>query len=222
MVFDHLESISILIVWIIIIGCQLFEIVWRGKRFPHWLNISVTLLAVAYLIFRNRIVSHEWIFYHFDFDPNASLGKLFLCLEDMRVLDGFWVIGLICFLHEAGFYWRPENHSINKSLYSIEPFDTKSKKPIVDKLNRINRAVFFAEQISKIGGHTAFAIGIVGQWGTGKTHFVKLIERSLDRTELPKTKVIWFTTWQSSGTPITQAFFEKLRGELSGDVSLSG
>jgi predicted KAP-like P-loop ATPase len=38
-----------------------------------------------------------------------------------------------------------------------------------------------------------FAVGIFGNWGTGKTSLMKMIEENLDKTN---TLTVWFEAWR--------------------------
>jgi hypothetical protein len=69
---------------------------------------------------------------------------------------------------------------------------------------------------SKIGNHSpknsSFALGINGQWGLGKSSFLKILRKKLP----PEAIVIEFNPWARSGSEsIIQGFFETLQETLS-------
>jgi hypothetical protein len=111
----------------------------------------------------------------------------------------------------------------NKSIYSIDAsspleFQTANQNELLDEFNRSGKAIFIARQIEAIESKQSFAIGIVGRWGSGKTHFMKMVVKEIKN--IPETAIIFsFTPWKNSGGNITQAFFEILENNIKGDLS---
>ncbi|SFF07525.1 KAP family P-loop domain-containing protein [Chitinophaga sp. CF118] len=77
-----------------------------------------------------------------------------------------------------------------------------------DTFNRKEVAREIAEKISITNNSKSFAIGILGEYGSGKTSFINLIKNYLDKTN---TEIVDFNPWSVDGTPnIQKDFFDLL------------
>jgi len=96
-----------------------------------------------------------------------------------------------------------------ESFFMDEPLGGQGK----DLLNYEPYAKAVAQRLEASWFESAFAIGITGPWGSGKTSFMDLIKRHL-RAE--GKIIIDFNAWNSL-TPeaISQNFFEAFREALS-------
>lgn len=98
-----------------------------------------------------------------------------------------------------------------------------------DTLGRNHASDYLASNILSNYSENAFAIGIMGTWGTGKTTFLKFIKKSLEtksKEQAYKSQqliMIDFNAWFSKKPEqITQDFFDVLKnkiGEYSGELS---
>lgn len=97
-----------------------------------------------------------------------------------------------------------------------------SDNPIVskeqDSLGRLPAATAFAEQILGIDSSKGCVVGVMGQWGSGKTSFTNLMRESF----LEKgTTVIDFNPWLFSGAEqLVGSFFSEIAAQLKVKPSL--
>ncbi|OMP74970.1 P-loop NTPase fold protein [[Flexibacter] sp. ATCC 35208] len=81
-----------------------------------------------------------------------------------------------------------------------------------DTFKRKKVAAEIAGRISITNNRKSFAIGILGEYGSGKTSFINLIKNSLDKKN---TEIIDFNPWCADGTPnIQKDFFDLLASRL--------
>jgi len=81
-----------------------------------------------------------------------------------------------------------------------------------DIFNRKEVAREIAHRISITTNSKSFAIGILGEYGSGKTSFINLIKCYLDKT---KVEMVDFNPWSADGTPnIQKDFFDLLASRL--------
>lgn len=172
--------------------------------------------------FQRKLISEDWIilsiFYTIMYlstrigDEKYSYTSFYIFQSikyadtTMLVIIIFWVIRIRDLLRSTG-----------ESIYNDSPFlvDVPLSKGIHDDLNRQKFAMRIADRIqSKPKTDTAgsLAIGITGEWGSGKTSFSNMIKEALD---LESRIVIHFNPWRSSSPEkIIEDFFELLISEL--------
>lgn len=81
-----------------------------------------------------------------------------------------------------------------------------------DGFNRKEVAREIAKKISATQNTKAFAIGVLGEYGSGKTSFINLIKACLDKEFV---EVADFNPWSAESTPhIQKDFFDLLAGKL--------
>jgi hypothetical protein len=138
----------------------------------------------------------------------------FYYVESIKYLDILFVVFLACVL----FSFKPRSTKVYKGVPFFED------KPIQeiggDKLGFEKYAKSIADKILVTNTDAAFAIGIDGKWGTGKTSFINLIRKQIDREAIIE---IDFNVWNSH-TPnaILKDFFDTLQEKVNSfDVSLS-
>ncbi|RZK43401.1 MAG: hypothetical protein EOO90_03840 [Pedobacter sp.] len=137
----------------------------------------------------------------------------FKSIVGLRYADVFHTGILICVV--PGIYYGCLRKRL--PLYHSRPFlvDVPIKKGTQDMLNRERFAKRIAHKIQSLPNKKdsgALAIGIVGEWGSGKTSFSNMIAEAI---ELENRIVLDFNPWRSS-TPqkIIEDFFELLIAEL--------
>lgn len=105
---------------------------------------------------------------------------------------------------------EPENfeNQVNHGFEIDLPLNEKG----TDLLKRKKFAIEISHKLNSTKGEAAFALGINGPWGSGKTSFLKMIEKNLDSE---KTIIINFNAWHSStANTIIQDFFHQLSESL--------
>ncbi|TFF37730.1 KAP family P-loop NTPase fold protein [Mucilaginibacter psychrotolerans] len=81
-----------------------------------------------------------------------------------------------------------------------------------DSFNRKEVAREIAERIGRTANSKSFAIGILGEYGSGKTSFINLIKSYIDQK---KSEIVDFNPWSTEGTPnIQKDFFDLLASRL--------
>lgn len=79
----------------------------------------------------------------------------------------------------------------------------------------------FADELAQIVEHCTFStgmvIGVEGEWGSGKTSFLHLLERKLSQ----KNKVVWLDAWSSiSKSMLVEEFFERMIEVMGGNEGI--
>lgn len=100
---------------------------------------------------------------------------------------------------------------------SDNPIQTEDK----DQLRRLPLATKIAELISGFDGKESFVIGIEGPWGSGKTSFVNLIQRELEKSE--NVTILNFNPWNFSGqNELIEDFFSSLSKRIEPLLTADG
>lgn len=86
--------------------------------------------------------------------------------------------------------------------------------PEQDRLGRADQAVSFARQILALDAKHGLVVGVLGAWGSGKTSFVNLAKRELERRKIP---ILDFNPWMFSGA---EQLVERFFGELASQMRL--
>ncbi|HRJ31293.1 MAG TPA: P-loop NTPase fold protein [Cyclobacteriaceae bacterium] len=96
----------------------------------------------------------------------------------------------------------------NKSIFiENEPFIIEN-----ENTSRATVIKFLSEEIQKSHFKSAYSIGIVGDWGIGKTSFIKSLEKSLGNTAI----FIQFSPWLSLGrSSLLQGFADSIKDKLA-------
>lgn len=92
----------------------------------------------------------------------------------------------------------------------------KSDNPIEksedDSLGRNAGAVSLDQQISSLDSSQGIVIGVLGEWGSGKTSYVNLAANELEKLRIP---MVGFNPWMFSGVcQLFDAFFAEISAEL--------
>jgi Predicted P-loop ATPase len=169
-------------------------------------TLTILLSAFCLLHFYFRTDGSMYVYQKFVSFQGIS------CFAGIAYLDVCFLIVLLLLLIKI-----EDNISDEKPIYFNDPFaiDVPIGREEDDRLNRSG----FAEQIAhKIQSSPiqkkcgSLAIGITGEWGSGKTSFCHMIEERID----PKGRIILkFNPWRSnSPEKIVSDFFEVLIAEL--------
>lgn len=212
----------------LIVGALLIY-TWRRRPFSarDWFMIGIYLYV--------RFVNHEWVF-----QPifSSEYGKPF----------SFWHIDIIAVYYLYRLTLTILDHRRKKELeknpvteepdvlHTDLPLELQSRKLgstleslDAEGLNRNKFADEIAKVLVRIRPYQAFAMGVSGVWGSGKTSLISLIIKRLQqRTNLetnPKGKeyvYIHFVPWFFSGSEmLITSFFAKIEAAFGDDFSLA-
>lgn len=106
----------------------------------------------------------------------------------------------------------------NKNFHTDNPISKKE----FDTLGRGNFSERIGEAISNYSGLDSLVIGIYGEWGTGKTSVINMIEEAVvsDSKSNKKPIIVNFRPWYFSGQDhLFQQFFGQLAREIVNNLS---
>lgn len=164
--------------------------VYGGKMFVR------QLAAIALSIYTLLKISGYWDFYAFRLCPVVS---------DWDVM----LIGIAgpAFFSFVRWKARTKNHDLDGFLEDL-PIETADE----DGFRRADLAKEIACKISLTSNKKSFAIGILGEYGNGKTSFINLIRSNLEDKTF---SIIEFNPWGTEGkSTIQQDFFDALSSNL--------
>lgn len=195
-VFGEVET-----VWyndVIFGGIVIFSIIYVVNRFKNYnpsINILsfLTLVTLVYCCY--RFFYPIWNFTTFTYLPCFAY-------SDVSII--------VCLLNLLFLIPVKTTKRVNgeNSLFDDEPIGETKK----DELGYTVYANSLAEKISSSNFEKAFAIGINGKWGMGKTSFIQLIKRKLTGDNIIE---INFNPWNSnSPKAIIQDFFETVQESI--------
>ena len=190
---------------------------WNGGRIITLLVLLASLLIFSiinlwqkfnrkYTLSNSRIVIYLSFTVYYLFAWRLSINYVLKPYFDIF----FIFIGLLLIIHCYSFLWLQKKRTENSGIgfYS----DTPIENPEEDELNRKNYAKEIAKKILYSNNKSSLAIGIVGEWGSGKTSFLNLLKSNLDTKE---NIIVSFNPWNSSSPEnLTDDFFNSLGGEL--------
>lgn len=188
-------------------------------------DIASFLFGVYYLTLRNEVFSIGELSFSFGQYSGSILEYLGLSLKyyDLFVLT-IVIFGLVniynCIVHilfeennikrDKGLLWNNDN-----------PIENNSH----DKFFRTRLAENIAEQITKYGDEkNSFSIGVVGEWGSGKSTFLSQIKNALGSyPDNENNLFINFNPWQyADETNLTKAFLIEVEMKLRSHTLLIG
>lgn len=163
-----------------------------------WQSLGL-IITIVVIYSSYRFLTPIWIFTPFSF------------WEKLKYLDFIFVI----FLMNLGLVIS--NLIRKKQLIISQPGSFVSDQSIgksgKDLLGREHYAEEIAKRIELTNYEKSFAIGILGAWGSGKTSFLEMIERNLNKDN---KIIIHFYPWYSnSPNAIVKDFFELFQEEIS-------
>ncbi|RYE21634.1 MAG: hypothetical protein EOP45_09305, partial [Sphingobacteriaceae bacterium] len=193
------------------------------------LLLPVTLIIVRYYLRHNLQLHPDWILitlfvlglYIYCRVNHVYLLTKFQTLPQLYYADiiYLWALGILIIKG-----WG-EWHSHKSPIYSKNPFlvDIPIKNATGDLLNRRKFAERIASKIQSkltVADAGALAIGVTGEWGSGKTSFSNMILEAIDTKN---RIIIHFNPWRSSSAQkIIEDFFELMIAELKKyDATLS-
>ena len=114
---------------------------------------------------------------------------------------------------------KPKNKPSSGKKFTIDNPDDKLK---FDNNRKAYADVLVERLLGTDMSKEAFSVGIAGEWGTGKTSFLKAIEVSLNTIASERvTSIVWFRPWNSStrGQIVTD-FFNTLVDSIGPNYSV--
>jgi ABC-type lipoprotein export system ATPase subunit len=174
---------------------------WR-KYIPSyklfWATIVFTVIYSVY-----RFINPVWTFTSFSL------------VEWLKYFDLIFIIALSYLVLILPFYIKilsrtPEQEKNTKGFLFDEPIGRKDDE---GEFGYEPYAKTVAEKLKHTKGESAFAMGINGKWGSGKTSFLNIVRNHLDKTGIIE---IEFNPWNSH-TPkaIIEDFFGTMQYELA-------
>lgn len=194
------------VAFVIIISLTI--IIYNKIRIKYFIGLrflTITLLINSFYLYY-RLDGTVW-----DFTKSHYIS--FIAYLDIIPLYGLGILAIFC----SSRIKKVKNYS-NQGFYHDNPLGTSGK----DFLNRENLAKSIAIELSNTYTmDSSFALGVSSEWGFGKTSFIDLIERNLDRRE---NIIIKFNPWVSHDSKsIIKDFFNLLNVNLSkynSDISM--
>jgi len=201
--FLHFCPTDKIIVDLVFLGYLGFAIYFICKQFKNKLLIapnSLTFLAsiiFIYLWFFRYSPQYNFYFFNIGFLAGISYSDAF-------------VVSTLIFIASYKSYLKPLALASSKySLIEDGPYINDNS----DIYSRDKYAIEVADHISKTTTRNSFAIGIIGEWGSGKTDFLLRLNKSL-KAETDNI-VFDFNPWMvSKSEAIIDDFFKTLSNEL--------
>ncbi|MGI4734837.1 MAG: KAP family P-loop NTPase fold protein [Janthinobacterium lividum] len=173
----------------------------------RWQLVTFMLPGALYVVMRvyhGQLWGSKWQFTPFSGAPWLYYADVLVLL--MVGAGGLW---LLSFRQST----KKPDASLSSYLHEDAPMSTD------DVLRRGPEAWRLMEQLNALRPEKAFAVGIVGQWGTGKTRFLDLMAQHVPADAI----VIRFNPWLVESTAaIRKEFFTTLKehlGHYSGELA---
>ncbi len=171
-----------------------------SKKIVPTLNsflFAFTFGSIYILFFR---VDKSYIFYNFLLSP----------LRSFFYTDAFF-FSLTIFSFSFKSYLNPLQKPLSQYTL-IEDYPSHEKYP--DLYGSTNYAATIASHILNTSTDTSFAIGIIGEWGSGKSDFMIRLKYALKK--FPENILIDFNPWRvNKADAIVEEFFKTLSKQLS-------
>ncbi|MEK6615833.1 MAG: P-loop NTPase fold protein [Bacteroidota bacterium] len=165
----------------------------KRKNYVASVNVSLALIFLSIIYCYYRFIADLWVFRPFALYPHlkytdliliVSVGNIFLWIKNSKTKN------------------LPENGA--EAFFDDEPLGENKN----DELGYSKYAETLATKIKSSHFDKAFAIGVNGKWGLGKTSFIDLLKRKIGSDLI----IVDFNPWNSH-TPkaIIQDFFETIQ-----------
>lgn len=176
---------------------------WASKFLEKNVLYRVAIYSLGFYIFQR--LKYQWEFYIF-LEPNSSdsiISEFVRSITYWDLVELALVIPalVVIFQKEHVVAYLPEP---SKGFVQDNPIELDAD----DSFGRNNVAKQIAEMIEVTDNRRSFAIGILGDYGSGKTSFLNLINKALPTDDYV---TIHFNPWNSeSPTSIHKDFFDLL------------
>lgn len=132
-------------------------------------------------------------------------------LPKIKYFDVLFILVIIPVILLLGFWWQNKRSKSEESDFFD---DSPINNPDEDILNRRQKAIQVSRLIKGNKSKTSLAIGIVGEWGNGKTSFMGFVEKSFKDDN--KYIIVHFNSWLNiSINSIINDFFNTVEKEIS-------
>ena len=185
-------------IWIVIaLGLIIFSVVNYIRGYAVSTNLFIFILFFAAIYSFYRFYEPKFTFHSLTFHSQVYYFDLILLV--------FLLSTLLKFTPSLK---RKANKDIHNEAFIIDqPVNSSSD----DRLNRKTSAYELAQRILVTPNEKAFAVGINGTWGAGKTSYLNLIKEGLQSDVI----LIDFNPWRSlDSTSLIKDFFNTLSGSL--------
>lgn len=180
----------------------IFLICWTVKKIKikFYLKNDYVVYSIVTIIIYTLI--------HINYDAQLLVTETF---NQIKYSDIVYVLALIPIFIRIGFIFKT-----SESSFQIQDFfdDNPLKNPDEDFLNRKSKASQVKRLIVGNKSKNSLALGIVGDWGSGKTSFMNFVEKSFENEE--DYIIVHFNSWLNiSINSIIQDFFNTVQKEVS-------
>jgi hypothetical protein len=189
------NDVTLIILSIVLLGIGIKR--FQSKYIPNY-NILLLTCAICIIYCLFRIRETVWTFQFFHLYKGIKYADIILL---------YATIELILFARQKLSKRNPPSADIRYSFELDEPATN-------DELNRLDYAKAIAKRIQGSKSLKALAIGVTGEWGSGKTSFLNLIENQLSKDD--SLIIMKFNPWDSNNSrSIINNFFQQLSNQLS-------
>ncbi|GEM_PF-1663405 len=165
---------------------------WASKNIAFETLLKASIACFIFYLFQR--LSDSWIFY------NISFSNI------LKIWD-FPLISLVTATILSGIRRKPVAEKLfpeDQGFLEDNPITTDEE----DSFNRGIMAKQIASHILKTKNQKSFAIGVLGEYGSGKTSFLRLIVNKMDKS---KVEIVHFNPWSSeNASNIPKDFFDVL------------
>ena len=202
----------IVLAFMVIIICQLYQkIIVNRYIFSLFQQISVVFTLIVYVIYRFDWIEHPFTFTTLSFYTGFVYWDLIILIPPIVILP-FWAYNFNIFDD----YWKIILGIVkqNKNGFMLDiPHKPKKETTENEIITELVKRLLNTESKDN-----AFAVGVVGEWGTGKTTLLNQIKYVLakENNKPQESIIIDFNPWNSTNSQsIITDFFEHFREELS-------
>ncbi len=175
-------------------------LVSKHQRTTHSKRTLTILFFFSVIYGYYRFVGGPWKFVSSKFFPSV------------KYLD-FIILVSLCFIILLIGKTKKSKPRTNSPFFDDESIGKTNK----DELGFLPYATDLAKKIQESAFENAFAIGVNGKWGTGKTSFLDLLKRQLTGTDI---LLIDFSPWNSNNIQsLVQGFFENIQEKIHPNYS---
>ncbi|MBE9468674.1 MAG: hypothetical protein IMY72_10215 [Bacteroidetes bacterium] len=206
----HISFFSEIILFLFVFVLLIIDIIksitgYCENKLSLWLFITIGI--IYWIFYRYNDNSYEFFRYTF-FKKFAYL--------DVIIIKAFTSSILLKINYGASKNQKSKNKNKENPQSILEglPWEKGDK----DIFNRLGGAEKLAKEIAGLNSEKSFSYGIVGEWGSGKTSFLNMVENELKKNN--NVIVVNFNPWESSSyLNIQKDFFSCLKYSLVGKSS---
>lgn len=199
-ILSEVNSNKFIDIIFLILLIYLFYKIFKKRKAKPYISINEIITSIIVLLF----YSYFRIIYPNDF-------KSFYAFDLIKYFDTLFIYFLspIILLTLNLFNKKKQNEANNKiKLLKDTPINSSE-----DLLDRKYKAKKLYNEISSLNNDESVAIGITGEWGSGKTSFLKFIKEEFEKND--NFIIIDFNPWLNiSLESIIKDFFKTLKNSL--------